>query len=301
MATAQQNFVFNSERWNGFELRDDDIIISTPPKCGTTWTQMIVALLLFDTADLPAPLAHLSPWLDMNTRPLADVRAELEGQTHRRFIKSHLPMEALPYDERVTYITCGRDPRDVAMSWAHHLANIDMDVFIPQRIAAVGADDLEALGAPVFPPEDPTEAFWYWIEEVNPTMGSLVDTVHHVGSFWHRRDEPNIIALHYSDLQRDLSGEMARVATGLGLERSAERIAELAPYATFDAMREHADRVAPNSDQGFWKSTTDFFHKGTSGQWREMMRDDELPRYEKRIAALTTPDFAHWLHHGSVG
>jgi hypothetical protein len=300
MATTQQNFVFNSERWNGFEFRDDDIIISTPAKCGTTWTQMIVALLLFDTADLPAPLARLSPWLDMNTRPLAEVRAELEAQTHRRFIKSHLPMEALPYDERVTYITCGRDPRDVAMSWAHHLSNIDMDVFIPQRIAAVGADDLEALGPPTFPPEDPTEAFWYWIEEVNPTMGSLFETVHHVGSFWQRRDEPNVIALHYSDLQRDLTGEMARVARGLGVERSPERIAELAPYATFDAMRERADRVAPNSDQGFWKSTTDFFHKGETGQWRGLIGEDEMPRYEKRIAELTTPDFAHWLHNGSL-
>ena len=32
--------MYDSNRWDGFELRPGDIIISTPPKCGTTWTQM---------------------------------------------------------------------------------------------------------------------------------------------------------------------------------------------------------------------------------------------------------------------
>jgi aryl sulfotransferase len=41
------NMVWDSARWEGFELRPDDIVISTPPKCGTTWTQMICALLIF--------------------------------------------------------------------------------------------------------------------------------------------------------------------------------------------------------------------------------------------------------------
>ncbi len=291
--------VFDSDRWSGFEFRDDDIIISTPAKCGTTWTQMLVALLIFDTTDLPAPVAHLSPWLDMNTRPLADVRAELEGQSHRRFIKSHLPFGSLPYDERVTYVTCGRDPRDVAVSWAHHLANIDFDEFMRQRIASVGMEDLAELGAPEPVPDDPTEAFWHWIESDSP-MGSLSATVSHLGSFWHHRSEPNVIALHYADLQRDLVGEMVRLAARLGLERSRERLAELAPAASFDRMRDDAERVAPNADQGFWKSTTDFFHKGTSGQWRDLMSEDELPRYEKRVGELCAPEFAHWLHHGSA-
>src|SRR5262249_38699700 len=35
-------------RWEGFEFRPGDIVISTPKKCGTTWTQMLCALLIFD-------------------------------------------------------------------------------------------------------------------------------------------------------------------------------------------------------------------------------------------------------------
>ena len=41
-----EGVVFDSSRWDGFALRPGDIVISTPPKCGTTWTQMICALLI---------------------------------------------------------------------------------------------------------------------------------------------------------------------------------------------------------------------------------------------------------------
>src|SRR3954454_6317645 len=51
--------VYDSNRWDGFELRPGDIIISTPPKCGTTWTQMICALLILQEPELPLPLDTL--------------------------------------------------------------------------------------------------------------------------------------------------------------------------------------------------------------------------------------------------
>ena len=78
------SIISDSIRWEGFALRGGDIIISTPPKCGTTWTQMICALLIFQTPDLPKPLDQLSPWLDQLLRPLDSVVADLEAQQHRR-------------------------------------------------------------------------------------------------------------------------------------------------------------------------------------------------------------------------
>lgn len=295
------NLVQDSERWNGFEFRDGDIVISTPAKCGTTWTQMITALLIFDTVDLPAPLARLSPWLDMMTRPEAEVKAELAAQTHRRFIKSHLPLSALPWDERVTYLSVGRDPRDVAISWANHMANVDMGNFLQERIDAVGLDDLAGAAPPDPGPSDPVEALWFWIETDTPDdVFGFRGLVQHLHSFWERRDQSNVVLLHYGDLQRDLVGQMAYLAERLGIERTRERLEELAPAASFEQMKAAADRVAPNSDQTFWKSTSDFFRSGKNGQWREFIDDDELPRYEQRVASLTKPDFADWLHNGSL-
>src|SRR5712672_1576937 len=83
--------MYYSNRWDGFELRPDDIVISTPPKCGTTWTQMICALLIFQSTAFARPLSRISPWLDMRTRPRGEVVADLDAQQHRRFIKTHTP------------------------------------------------------------------------------------------------------------------------------------------------------------------------------------------------------------------
>ena len=66
-----QGIVYDSARWEGFETRPSDIFICTPPKCGATWMQMIVALLVFQEPELPDLLSRISPWIDMTTDPAA--------------------------------------------------------------------------------------------------------------------------------------------------------------------------------------------------------------------------------------
>src|SRR5690606_24161799 len=89
-----------STKWNEYEPRPGDIVISTPLKTGTTWAQRITAALIFQSDKLPGPLMTVSPWLDCTFAPLPLLLANLEFQEHRRFIKTHLPMDALPiYDE----------------------------------------------------------------------------------------------------------------------------------------------------------------------------------------------------------
>src|SRR5262245_55463613 len=114
----------DSARWADFAFRDGDIVISTRTKSGTTWMQMICALLVFQTPDLPAPLVELSPWLDMLVEPRDDVVARLEAQRHRRFIKTHTPLDGVPIDDRATYIVVARHPLDMAISRYYHGDNI---------------------------------------------------------------------------------------------------------------------------------------------------------------------------------
>lgn len=295
-----KNFVYNSERWAGFAFRDDDIVISTPAKSGTTWMQMQCALLLFRTADLPAPLAKVSPWLEMNTRPLADVVADLEAQTHRRFIKTHTPLDGLPWDERVTYVHVSRDPRDAALSWDNHMANMDMGRLIEVRAASVGLDDLAELGlegGPPTPPDDPVLRFWQWMEgdgSGDPSM--LAIHTYLSQTFWEVRDEPNVHLFHYGDLTRDLPGQMARLAEALGVDPPTE---ELVDAARFEQMKARADDLAPNSDVKLWHDNSRFFEKGRSGDWRALVGDDAMPRYEAALGALSSdPALTTWLHDG---
>src|SRR5436190_11266369 len=145
--------MYDSNRWDGFELRPGDIIISTPPKCGTTWTQMICALLILQTSTFDRKLDQMSPWLDMQTRALPDVLAELDAQRNRRFIKTHTPLDGLAYRPDITYICVGRDPRDVGVSWDHHLENMDPIKLFTARVNAVGVDELLEKAIAGGPPE----------------------------------------------------------------------------------------------------------------------------------------------------
>ena len=298
-----QSFVSDSARWDGFALRPGDIIISTPAKCGTTWTQMICALLIFQTPELPQSLDLLSPWLEMRLRRRRDVWELYGAQTHRRFIKSHTPLDGLPADEGITYISVGRDPRDVALSWDAHMNNLDFDAMFAALAAAVEPDDY--FEAPRVPPDfsDGREAFRYWVDDPTPVQElamSLTGMIHHLMGFWKQRDRDDIVLLHYDDLQTDLEREMRRLAGRLGIEVPEDRWPVLVKAATFDDMRHRAEDLAPDTANSIWKSTTEFFHKGTSGQWEGLVDAELAAHYEARVRELAPPDFVAWLHRETL-
>lgn len=116
-----------SGRWLEFPFRPGDIVISTRSKSGTTWVQMICALLVFQTPELPEPLADLSPWLDWLITPRDEVYARLSAQRHRRFIKTHTPLDGVPMAPEVTYIVVARHPLDMAVSLYHQGDNLDRE------------------------------------------------------------------------------------------------------------------------------------------------------------------------------
>ena len=219
--------MYDNARWDGFTFRADDIVISTSPKCGTTWTQMLCALLIFQSPHFDRPLSQMSPWLDQQTRSLDTVVATLDAQQHRRFIKTHTPLDGLPFDERVAYLCVGRDPRDVFMSMDHHWGNMDMDAVLRARGDAVGNGDLAELlprTSMVNRPDDPHERVRAWIDNDGPpeqVSSSLRTVIHHVHTFWSERERDNVTLFHYSDLEADLVAEMLRLAAVLGIEISA--------------------------------------------------------------------------------
>jgi aryl sulfotransferase len=220
--------MYDSSRWEGFELRPGDIIISTPPKCGTTWTQMICALLILQEPELPLPLDTLSPWIDMVTRARTEVFADLEAQAHRRFIKTHTPLDGIPSDPAVTYICVGRDPRDVGLSMDRHIDNTDIGGFLSQRERAAAIDGIE-LG-PLRPPRPrpggERDRFWQWADDETPSTqvgSSLRRTVEHLQTFRDAAGDLDVVHVHYDDLKADLEGQMRQLAARLGIDVDEHR------------------------------------------------------------------------------
>ena len=290
-----QHWVWDSARWQGFEPRPGDILVCTPYKAGTTWMQMICALLVFQRPELPLPLAEISPWMELRAAPAEDIHAVYAGQDHRRIIKTHTPLDGLPWFPEATYVCVQRDPRDVFMSMMNHRRNSNPEadaMFAREARDAAPDPDAETL------PEDENEFFRIWLTEGSFDWESdgrpYWSVFSHGASFWAHRHQPNIHLFHYAELKADRAAGMRRVADALGISMPDEAWPGLVAAAGFDSMKQNADRTAPDTNFKMWKDNTQFFNKGTSGQWQSALSSENLALLET-VKARYPADFIAWL------
>jgi aryl sulfotransferase len=292
---------FDSRRWTGFQPRPDDIVIATYPKSGTTWAQRIISMLVLQSAE-PMAVMDASPWLDGRFRPLDAVRAALDAQSHRRFLKSHLPADALPIHDSVRYVHVARDGRDAALSYHHHLLSLR-----PEQRAKFTENGLSdpALGRP-FPetPESPTEYFHRWITQAAVPGASdglpLPSWFDFERSWWDLRERENVLLVHYADLKADLDGEMRRIAGFLGIGTPSELWPRLVEEAGFAAMKKRgAGLLGKMGEMVFRDGGAGFIHEGTNGRWRGLFDPGDLALYAAKLARLP-PECAAWLSEGRL-
>ena len=275
---------FDNSRWARFEPRPDDIFVCTPPKCGTTWTQTIVHSLLWPRGDGPRPVMTVSPWLEAEFNPEGEMMARLEAQAHRRSLKSHTPADGIPFFDDARYIFVGRDGRDAFMSLCNHLEIMKREMVDAMNVRAA------ADGVPPLPGwnGDVHGFFAGWIADAS--------LLAHVASFWERRGSPNLLFVHYNDLKADLAGEMRRIAEFLDIRVPEDAWPAVVERCTFESMRERGEEIG--SFVLFEGGAQRFLFKGSNGRWREVLTQDELAAYAKRVAEILPADAAAWLEHG---
>lgn len=292
------DMIYDSRRWDAFSPRKGDIVVATPAKCGTTWTQMICALLVHQRPDFPAPLTQLTRWIERHSEPVEDVVADYERQAHRRIVKTHTPLDGLCYSEDMTYVFCGRDPRDAFLSGLDHIDNLS-------DFAREEAYRRGGLPASFRLPTDPNVRFKLWLTRgPQPWVwdGFPIGSVLYLtDSYWRHRALPNIVFLHYADLTRDLDGEMRRLSAALGVPIDEARWPSLVAAARFDAMRSAASTTAPGSHVGEWKDNAAFFRKARQGEWRDVLDAESLALYEQVTRARLEPELKAWLEGGRQG
>jgi aryl sulfotransferase len=302
------NPIMDSSRWDGLAIRPDDIVIATYPKCGTTWTQRIVDLLVFQDP-APRPIMDTSVWLDSRIFGSLDENLEtLEAQRHRRFIKSHLPFDALPIYDTVKYIHVARDGRDAFISWHNHVRG-----FTPEskmKIGMIIMNDpllapLMAGGPPPETPEDPQAFFQTWIAEAEGEPktgpGANLGYFDFENTYWGERRRENMLFVHYNDLKADLPGEMRRISDFLEIDTPADRLPALAQAAGFEAMSANGEALLPHIGEHFDHGAKRFLNKGTNGRWRDVLTAADLERYEAAFRRKVSPACADWLEHGRLG
>ena len=291
-----RNHHLDSTRWDEFVARDDDIIVTTAYKAGTTWTQRILAALIFGPGPLPHSLMEISPWIDARFHgPIEPILAGVEAQEHRRFLKSHLAADGIRFFPEAKYIVVGRDTRDVFMSFFNHYSGYTdfmYDLF----------NDAERPG-PEFPrcPDDPRALWPRWISEGwfewEPDGWPMWSHHHHLTTWWDAREEPNVLLVHYGDLKADPEAEIRRIAgfCDIGIDEGA--FPALLEGVGLNAMRAEARGTDDPMQMAFEGGASRFFFRGEAGRWRSVLTDDDLELYETAASTLD-PDLRRWLEGG---
>lgn len=278
--------VTNTDIWDDFKLRPDDIIVDTPPKCGTTWTLNIVMMLIYGRVVPDAGNREDAPWLDAGFRDRKAIAASQSNLKRRRCIKTHTPMDGIAYGAEPSYIVVYRHPVDVHFSFRSHVENmkdssglIEMfppdiragfDRFLDGPLTDTGTDDL--------------------------TVASIA---HHYKQAKLRQPKGNVHFFHYADLSRDLHGQIARLADILKISVSPQTLDDLTEANTFASMR----KVAEDSKRRFHDSSpfvdqAKFFASGTSKKWEGHLTDEDIDRYSDCCASLLSQEDAEWLNWG---
>ncbi|MBC8240724.1 MAG: sulfotransferase domain-containing protein [Alphaproteobacteria bacterium] len=276
----------NSARWDLFAGRDTDIFVCAPPKTGTTWTQTLCCLLLFGWREFDIRPSDISPWYDATFEPVDEINALIEAQDHRRLIKTHTPLDGIPYSSQWTFVTVYRDPRDVFFSALNHKDNVQLNDFS------------------ISPEDDISAPFREWVQEPagngGAASGSLERFIVHFKTFKRFSHLTNIHFFHYSEMKRNLPAAIAGLARVLGIEVTQDDIAQISRIADIQNMRKNADQFAPDAKIGVWKSNEQFFNKGTGGQWRDDLSAEDLALYDERMSDLLPAEDIAWLHHGAM-
>jgi aryl sulfotransferase len=283
------NHHFDSTIWNELSFRDDDIVIATYAKSGTTWVQQIVGQLLFD-GDPDLAVAELSPWLDLRVPPKAVKLPLVEAQAHRRFLKTHLPVDALRFSPRAKYLYIARDGRDVVWSMYNHHANANRSWYEALN------DTPGRVGPPIEPPPpDVLRYFGEWLERDGHPFWPFWDNVR---SWWGIRALPNLRLVHFADLKRDLPGEIRGIAAFLGIPVPEAHWDAIVRHCGFEWMKRNAARTVPMGG-AFWDAGAEvFIHKGVNGRWRDTLPREASAEYEWRARAELGEECAQWLATG---
>lgn len=233
---------------------EDDIFVVSYPKSGNTWVRFLVANLMGARGGVDfSNIEKLVPDIYQHTNE------KLLRHPRPRVLKSHEYLD-LRYP-RVIYLV--RDPRDVVLSYFHHVKKflrIERQQSIDEFVESFIAGRLDSYGS--------------WGQ--------------HVGT-WRlaKRGETDFLVIRYEDLQTDPETELAKIAVHVGINVDREMILSCLQLCDFDRMKEmeldHGKHWQPLANT---HKSMPFIRKGRSGGWREELEPELTRRIESAWGEL---------------
>ena len=265
----------NDVFWENTELRDDDIIIASTIKSGTTWLQQIVAQIVFE-GEFEGELNNTSYWVDtLRDYSEAEMLTNINKQTHRRFFKTHSPANVVLKNvkDSVKYIFIMRDFRDVVWSFYNHFFNSNDKIKINDEITI-------KLRNSTSPYE-----FWNIIIK-NKHLFNECKSYKLIWSYFYtiktwleHKDNKNVLILHFNELKQDLKKNIHKISLFLGYEYNEKTCDLICNKCTFEYMKKNSVNCVPSA----FKNSNKFINKGTNKRWKNILKIHDLENYNKLI------------------
>ena len=250
------------------------------------------SLNFFSKAIQRLEVANLSPWLDLRVPPKEIKLPQVEAQTHRRFMKTHLPVDALQFSQKAKYIYIGRDGRDVVWSLHNHHSNANQ-LWYDALNKTPGL-----VGDPIERPSTDIHAYWnQWFDRDGYPFWPFWENVR---SWWEIRNLPNVMLIHFAELKRDMPSSIRKIAAFLDVPINETRWPSILEYCSFEWMKKNATKSVPLAG-AFWDAGAEvFIHKGVNGRWADVLTSDESRAYEAKAELELGNECAAWLLNGNL-
>ncbi len=258
-----------------FQARSTDVLITTPPKAGTTWMQQILHQLRTGGDESFSSIDEVVPWLERQRLGKSFLQAldYYESIPNPRVFKTHCTAEQTPGIDTAYIILTSRDPRDCCVSFYHHLLNMT---------------DEACLNAKIVRPNSFEEYIERWLD-------SAV-WYRNVKSWWPYYNHEKVLWLRYQDMKSDLSASIDQIVNFLGWDVSPDQKKTAIKYSSFEWMKQHDEKFSSQGDSGkpLFKSGQ-FIRQGKVGKYKEKMTQAQEHRILDKARGMLEPECLKFL------
>uniref|UniRef100_A0A8C0AAU4 Sulfotransferase n=3 Tax=Bos TaxID=9903 RepID=A0A8C0AAU4_BOSMU len=244
-----------------FQARPDDLLISTYPKAGTTWTQEIVDLIQ-NGGDVNqsqrAPTHERFPFIEWIIPSLGSGLEQANAMASPRMLKTHLPFHLLPpsfLEENCKMIYVARNPKDNMVSYYHfHRMN--------RNLPAPGT----------------WEEYFESFLAGKVCWGSWYD---HVKGWWQAKDQHRILYLFYEDMKENPKHEIQKLAEFIGKSLDDKVLDKIVDHTSFSVMKQNPMANYTSIPNEYMNQLiSPFMRKGVVGDWKNHFTVAQNERFD---------------------